>query len=319
MRNKPTCYNVQHPKSVFLIFLSLLIFACFGRSVMAEVIVVKDGIPQAAIVTSENPTETARYAVKELVKHVKCATGMELKVVTESRVPTDLHSLIYVGETKTAFGNGIDAQNLPRETFVMRSVGNDLFILGKESDSDPLDKSNPDVGTLFGVYEFLEKYVGVRWLWPGELGTYVPRTKTIALPAIKQLEEPALLFRNMRNHGHNIDPNSKDALLGFSPDVAKDYNKALNVLYRRHRMGGMDARPATGHSKVDWKLYGKEHPEWFVLTYDGKRGNPKPGRADPQVSLCVSNEELQDFIVDQWDGKKHTCYRARGCAWTLYL
>ena len=180
---------------------------------------------------------------------------------------------------------------------------NDLFILGKESDSDPLDKSNPDVGTLFGVYEFLEKYVGVRWLWPGELGTYVPRTKTIELPAIKQLEEPALLFRNMRNHGHNIDPNSKDALLGFSPDVAKDYNKALNVLYRRHRMGGMDARPATGHSKVDWKLYGKEHPEWFVLTYDGKRGNPKPGRTDPQVSLCVSNEELQDFIVEQWDGK----------------
>ena len=123
MRNKPNYNTVQHPSSALLIILSLFILTCFAHSVIAKVIVVSDGIPQAAIVTSENPTETARYAVKELVKHVKCATGMELKVVTESRVPTDLHSLIYVGETKTAFGNGIDAQNLPRETFVMRSVG----------------------------------------------------------------------------------------------------------------------------------------------------------------------------------------------------
>jgi hypothetical protein len=65
----------------------------------------------------------------------------------------------------------------------------------------------------------------------------------------------------------------------------------------------MDARLSTGHNKIDWRLYGQKHPEWFVLTRDGKRGNPRPGREDPQVSLCVSNEELQNFIIEQWDGK----------------
>ena len=302
MLNKPITKNKQMSAIAFIAILALFCF-CFFQPVLAQVKIVTDGKPEAIIVTAEKPTRTAVYAVEEIVKHVKQATGVTLNVVTESKTPTDVFSIIYMGETQTALRNGIDVQHLPRETFVMRSIGNDLFILGKESDADPLDKNNPDIGTLFGVYEFLEKYVGVRWLWPGELGTYVPRTNTITLAAIKQIKEPALLFRNMRNHGHIIDKDSKDALLGFSPDVAKDYNKALNVLYRRHRQGGLDAHPPTGHSRVDWDLYGKEHPEWFVLTFDGKRGNSKPGQKDPQVSLCVTNEELQDFIVEQWDEK----------------
>ena len=37
-------------------------------------------------------------------------------------------------------------------------------------------------GTLLGVYEVLEDYLGVRWLWPGDLGTYVPRRNTIVIP-----------------------------------------------------------------------------------------------------------------------------------------
>ena len=45
---------------------------------------------------------------------------------------------------------------------------------------DPLNM-NTSAGTLFGVYEWLDHDVGVRWLWPGELGTYVPSLPTMAL------------------------------------------------------------------------------------------------------------------------------------------
>ena len=67
-------------------------------------------------------------------------------------------------------------------------------------------------------------------------------------------------------------------------------------------MGGMDAKPPTGHAFSGWwKRYGKEHPEWFALREDGTRGNPDPDATD--VPMCVTNEELQDFVVEQWDGK----------------
>ena len=282
---------------------ALAVMLTCAPAARAQVTVVIEGEPKAVVITADEPTKTAAYAVEELVRHVRLATGVSLDVVPESDTPADVNTRIYVGETASALRQGIDAERLPREAFVMRSVGNDLYIVGRESDVDPLSPGNPDVGTLFGVYEFLGEFVGVRWLWPGEMGTHVPHTDTIVIPAIRQMEQPALDFRHMRSPGHNIAEDSAEARMGFSPDMARRYHEALMVLYRRHRMGGMDARPRTGHNPARWSKYGEEHPEWFLLTRDGRRGNARPGRSDPQVSLCVTNEELQDFIVGQWDGE----------------
>jgi hypothetical protein len=35
------------------------------------------------------------------------------------------------------------------------------------------------VGTLFGVYEFLERQLRVRWLWPGKLGEAFPGKRAL--------------------------------------------------------------------------------------------------------------------------------------------
>ena len=284
--------------------LALILAAFLPPASGAQVTVVVEGEPRSVVVTAETPTRTAAYAVEELVEHVRLATGVTLDVVPESKTPTQVDTRIYVGETESALRQGIDVERLPRESFVLRSVGNDLYILGRESGADPLELDNPDVGTLFGVYEFLEEFVGVRWLWPGELGTYAPATRTIALRAVRRLEQPALRFRYMRIPPHDIGEGSAAARLGFSPRVALDYDRALRVLYRRHRLGGRDAHPRGDHKSISWNQYGDKHPEWFVLTRDGRRGNPKPGRPHPFVSLCVTNEELQDHIVEQWDGER---------------
>ncbi len=274
----------------------------------AQVSLVRDGKARAEVATADKPTATARYAAEELVRHVEKATGVALKIVTESAAPADAHTRIYIGETQTARANGIEVERLPREAYVMRSVGNDLFIVGREGDGDPFAERNPNVGTLFGVYEFVERVLGVRWLWPGDLGTYVPKTKTVELWSVNETQAPALAFRTMRwgiiravsvGAGKLSD---EDARLGFSPEGARRYGKALQVLLRRHRMGGMDEKPPTGHAFSGWwKRHGKEHPEWFALRRDGVRGHPDKNEA--HVPMCVSNEELQDFIVKQWDGK----------------
>ncbi len=287
----------------------MFVLLCSSFSVAAQVTVVAEGKASAVIVTAEQPSETAKYAVNELVKHVELATGVTLGIVSEGMVPQEPYTRIYVGETKTALRFGIDAGHLPREAYVLRSVGNDLFIVGKEDDGNPLDQKNPNVGTLFGTYEFLEKFVGVRWLWPGELGTFVPKTNNISFSSVNKMEVPALLYRNLRwgiiqriANGGKLS--EEDERLGFSQDVAQSYGQAVGVLFRRNRLGGFDAKPPSGHIASGWwNKYSKEHPEWFVLCNDGTRGNPNPERENPEVSLCVTNEGLQDFIVDQWDGK----------------
>ena len=307
MNNQVIIQNNRFVWSWFKTAVILVIAGCCALPAQAQVTVVTEGKARAVVVIAEKPTKTAAYAAEELVRHVKLATGVTLNIVPESKALADMHTRIYVGETETALRQGIDVDRLPREAFVLRSVGNDLFIVGREDDANPLDQYNPNVGTLFGVYEFLEEVLGVRWLWPGELGTYVPRTNTIEIPAINRMEAPSLIFRDLRwGTIQRIAMGGKlteeDALLGFSPDVAHSYGEALSVLFRRQRMGGMDAKPPADHAFSGWwKRYGKEHPEWFALRRDGTRGNPDPEYA--HVSMCVTNEELQDFIVAQWDGK----------------
>lgn len=287
---------------VLILIAALVIFPA-----LAQVSFVKDGNATAAIVTATQPTATTTYAVAELVAHIEKATGVALAVATEAAIPEDLHTRIFVGDTETCRRLGIDPEQLPREAYLLRSVGNDLFILGRDGGGDPLATDNPDAGTLFGVYEVLERFVGVRWLWPGELGTWVPQTDTVSFSAINETQAPALQFRHFYlSHiqsamsGQPID--ADNARVGFSEAGASAYAKALEVLLRRHRMGGMDIKPPVGHYFYGWwKRYGKEHPEWFALRTDGTRGHPEPDYDN--TPMCESNEELQDFAIEQWDGK----------------
>lgn len=287
--------------------IAVLIAAASATGLTPDVSLVRNGEANADIVIADQPKPVARYAAEELAWHVEKATGVRLDIVPESHASWEVHTRVYVGETSEAMREGIDAARLPRETYVLRSVGNDLFIVGREDDADPLDANNPNAGTLFGVYALLEESMGVRWLWPGELGTFVPRTETIEVAAINRTAAPALQFRELewspiRRFVNGPDGyEDADARLGFSPDVLVEYANALNVFLRRHRMGGMDAQPPTGHTFAGWwKQLGREHPEWFMLRYDGLRGNPDPEFSE--VELCVTNEELQDYILSQWDG-----------------
>lgn len=114
------------------LILCLIFVFVLASSILAQVTVVKEGKATSVVVIADKPSETARYAAEELVKHVKLATGIEIKIEMESAISENIPTHIYVGETKTAVRYGIDSGKLPREAFVIRSVGNDLFIVGKE-------------------------------------------------------------------------------------------------------------------------------------------------------------------------------------------
>lgn len=294
-------------KSILTVFALALAVVFVALPVTAQVTLVQDGQATAAIVTADNPTPTTQYAAEELARHIEKATGVALEIVPESSAPAGLHTRVYLGDTETGHHYGIDTEHLSREAYILRSVGNDLFIAGHDAGGDPLSTYNPDAGTLFGVYEVLERYLGVRWLWPGDLGTYVPATNTVQCWSVNETNAPALTFRGLYLsriqsviNGQPIP--EEDARFGFSPEGASAYGQALQVLLRRHRMGGLDAKPPSGHLFYGWwKKYGKEHPEWFALRNDGTRGHPDPDYDN--TPMCVSNEELQDFVISQWDGE----------------
>lgn len=257
--------------------------------------VVVQGRSVATVITADQPSEVVQYATQELVHHIEKATGARLEIARESDPDAATPSRIYLGDCRAARAAGIRVSELAPETFVLRTGEDAIFIAGSDGRGKPLERDT-SAGTLFGVYEWLERDLKVRWVWPGDSGTFVPKTKTITAQPVDVTIAPSLVQRNVRA---GLDFTSSHPALGFTSKAATEYAHAQTVFLRRHRMG-RSLRMSYGHAFTDWwEKYGAEHPDWFQLV-NGKRGPQKPGA---RYSMCVSNPEFQREIVARWKAR----------------
>lgn len=265
------------------------------------------GAAPAVVVVPEQAQPTASYAAAELVWHVERATGVSLSILTEAAVPVGLTNRIYLGNTKAARAAGLNVSQLPAEAFLLRSRDGSLFIAAQDGPGDPLNLGQTLSGTMWGVYEVLERGLGVRWLWPGELGTVVPKAASLALGPFDETNQPAFRERQLNPLiSPDQPPAGGDLRLAFTPSERARYAHDQLVFLRRHRMGCSagnyfsERTTAGGHSFSGWwQRYGREHPDWFQLLPDGRRGPRDPTQPD-KVSMCVSNPKLQAKLVELW-------------------
>jgi hypothetical protein len=323
--------------------LSAFLAAMTTGTAFSQVTLVLDGKVRAVVVTAARPSPVAAYAVEELVEHVKKATGQQLPIAVETEIPEGYDCRVFVGVSESTRKQGIDADPLEIEEYVLRTVGNDLYIVGKELHPDQYQGSRPRYsepwnplsaecvhsGTLLGVYEVFEECLAVRWLWPGDLGTYVPRSQTIVIPEMDKTVKPRLLYRDLggwnlpqiyltgSHFGKKVPREYRwgrlseelvNKLVFPSEEAGYTYGKAVEVYQRRHRRVTQIEQPRVvlaSHVIAGiedwWSDHGKEHPEWFALRADGQRGLKTP-RAGSWTPMCVSNPELHRAIVDAWDG-----------------
>ena len=226
----------------------LLVVAAVTGTGPEPVVLVADGQARAVVVIADEPTEVAKYAATELVYHVEKATGVRLPVVREGELPKEPASRVYLGTTEAAKAH-IEVAEISSDSFVLRTVGDSLYVVGRDSDGSPL---SPDTraGTLFGVYQLLEDVLGVRWLWPGELGEHVPAARTVSVPPLDKTVAPRLVIRRLRSTlrqweglAGSEDSFSREALAKAKADEAK--------WLRRQRMGHSRAM-RWGHAFTGW-------------------------------------------------------------------
>jgi hypothetical protein len=296
VRATPT--NLLFVMATFARFLSgaLMCAALSASAATSGAFLVQDGRPTSVIVLPAQPNAVELYAAQELSEHLAKATGATVPVQNENALDRSAAAArIYLGDTQAAHSAGLDGKKLPRETFTLRSAGTALFVASHDEAGDPLDRDT-SAGTLFGVYEWLERDLGVRWLWPGDLGTVVPRTREVALRAIDATVQPRFFQRHVRP---GLGFTSGNPALGFTSKAAGEYARVQTVFLRRQRMGRSE-KMAYGHAFTDWwGRYGQQHPEWFQLV-NGKRG---PEKAGARYSMCVSNPGLHAQIVKLWREK----------------
>ena len=168
---------------------------------------------------------------------------------------------IHIGSTDSGKKLIAAAGKMEQDGFVIHAPGkNDLVIAG----ASPL-------GTLFGVMEFLERYAGVMWVWPGKYGSVLPPKKSLSADVKYQREEPAFRIRQ----------------LGVDASMAHYFRFAVR--------GTDDERAQYSHNinKTMPPSLWEKHPEYFNML-DGVRRKP----VKMKRQACTSNPEVVKIFID---------------------
>jgi len=233
------------------VLLSALIpmFCSIGSSIAQSLTLVDKGTSKYCVFHRVDAPSSVKTAAMELQRILKASTGVELPVTAD---PSP--NMICLGDNAVARAAGFDPDSLPYEAFRIATRGRNLYIFGRDApDGQKTPWNGFSRGTQFGVYEFLERVVGVRWLMPGEWGEEIPQHVTLTVPEVDVKQQPGFLFR----------------VLGISdPPVVKEW-------LTRQRVSGDPSYWNTACTKViytqhSWGWYLPEdlknaHPEWNAI------------------------------------------------------
>ena len=143
-------------------------------------------------------------------------------------------------------------------------------------------------GLEYGVTEFLERYVGVRWLFPGELGMAVPQRRDIIIKDNRRIEQrPAFIRRFLAGGSHRQGVSGE--YCQWIVDCKGAFHERFSVPHNMWRI-------------ISVKKYAESHPEFFPV-YGGKRYIPEE---DNQIrwNHCYTAKGIVDAVVEEVKGRK---------------
>ena len=127
-----------------------------------------------------------QFAAQEMSKYLEMISGVSFEVTNDTG--TSLNRIV-IGQNNPLVWNHaaeMALDSVKDDGFRILTMGSDLYIAG-----------TIDRGVLYGVYHFLDFYLGLRWYSPDF--EVVPSSDSLALGAINDLENPDFIHREMFN------------------------------------------------------------------------------------------------------------------------
>jgi len=164
-----------------------------GALAAAPVELVRDGESEFVICHEKAAPSSVAMAASELQGYLEKVSGAKLQVVHEPR-----RRMICLGVNEASRAPGLSAGDVALEGFRIVTKGGDVFILGRDTaKGERTAQGGTSTGTRNGVYAFIERFLGVRWLVPGEHGDYVPKTTSITIAQTDLVDAPFFLNRRV--------------------------------------------------------------------------------------------------------------------------
>ena len=256
-----------------------------------ELVLAEKGKSLAPIVLCKDATPLTRKAADELAGYIEKTGGAKPEIITNAPDPLPEHA-IWVGfqpKLKELFPK-IDFDFKHPEEILIACDGNNLVIAGRDiwdpaglllrdKRGKPIEGKQQEYGTINAVYTFLQDYLNVRWLWPGDTGEDVLKKDKIAFSPFEHRYHPQIRARSGIIH--------YSGLPGGGYGTSRDWTRQQRLQLSSMEFSG-------GHAFSDWwERFHKDHPEYFALQPDGTRS----GFPDPRtVKMCHSNPD----VAKQW-------------------
>ena len=259
-------------------------------------------LAKAGISVSDPGNANQVYAARELEKHLNLISGCKDRKRTGGA-----NAVFVIGSPAPGMRKAADFEALAAEK------DGKVYFWGDDGRS-AYKGEVPCGGSMFAVYAFLDKVLGVKWVYPGDDGiVYKKRSSVSVKEGWKDRFVPPLLSTRMRGgdafKSKNLDP---DGSLKWEKYVPTAMRKTIDdekrfiaetrewMLRMRHQTR---EQFSFGHAFEHWnKRFYKSHPEYLAMNEDGTRGiSPSSRRKAKHAKLCVSNNAVVDQIIADWE------------------
>lgn len=306
-----------------IILCSLLWMFLLSCSTQKEFVVEKDN---TFIVVAKDPSAPAMLAAQELQYFMQKSLGIRLPIVNE--LPSATAKIICVGPSEYS-GETVSGE----QEYLIEVTPQKIVLMGQDENKDDdggrdnngitpskdrlkinysavtgcadenIELVLPSVydaqGTCYAVYDFLEKYLGVRFYGPDALNIVVPEHKELKLASTKTMRSPALKYRVGT---YSFDwPMMKEQYFNASSEQSQ-------LFLRRIKFGG--EKWAANHAFTAYQdrffkknparpeLFEAYHPEYFAV---GRTGGAH------ERQFCYTNPDFIRQVAkdacDYFDGK----------------
>lgn len=240
---------------------SLVLFALLGSltrcgAASARLALVENGQSSYTIVHAAKASEKTILAAQELRNYLKQIASVEIPIALDTSPLGPREILVGDSAHLRQLPTTVDFAKVGAQGFTLRTVGSHLVIA-----------SGGELGNLYGVYTFLEDYLGCRWY--ASDASRIPTRRSVTLDPIDDTQVPAFAWRRTSyrdlNSPKGPQPNhiSPQLKLNGGGDWGLWCHSFFEV-----------APPAE---------YFDAHPEYFSLV-NGKRVRDK--------QLCLTNPDL---------------------------
>jgi hypothetical protein len=264
---------------IFLIYLISSTFNSYG-----QFFIVKDSKATVVFLIPEKLSKEQRTAIDDFKNTVYKASNTQIKEYKESdeyQVPKGLKKII-IGPSALSQKVLSKSVELKPEEYKIIPQEEYLIILAKDIIRPEYVLSSRVTAWAFS--HIMEHYMGVKWLYPGDLGTVVPKTKNISIPNQEISFQPILQKRR----------------LYYQSD-----NNTLMQWAAHHQVAGERLFYKFSHSFRDnqsngnwWKDFIDKKPYLLAQSPNGK---PMLYGKEDRYKVCTSHPETTEEVLRRWE------------------